>query len=50
MIADGVIARRGRSWYGRAVDIDAWLLGRWPATPTATGATERAARDTEAAS
>ena len=29
MVSAGVLARRGRYWYGRAVDIDAWLLGRW---------------------
>jgi hypothetical protein len=39
MVADGVIARRGRSWYGRAVDIDAWLLGRWATQSTATSGT-----------
>jgi hypothetical protein len=32
MVAAGVLARHGRGWYGRAVDVDAWLLGRWPAT------------------
>jgi hypothetical protein len=37
MVADGVLARRGRSWYGRAVDIDAWLLGRWSASPAKPG-------------
>jgi hypothetical protein len=31
MVADGVLARRGRYWYGRAADIDAWLLGQWNA-------------------
>lgn len=29
MVADGVIAQHGRYWFGRAADIDAWLLGRW---------------------
>lgn len=29
MVADGVIAQRGRYWFGRVADIDAWLLGRW---------------------
>jgi hypothetical protein len=26
----GVLVRRGRYWWGRAADIDAWLLGNWP--------------------
>jgi hypothetical protein len=33
MVAAGVLARRGRYWYGRAIDIDSWLLGRWSASP-----------------
>lgn len=31
MVKAKVIARRGRCWFGRAADIDAWLLGRWEA-------------------
>lgn len=29
MVRAGVLVRRGRFWFGRAVDIDSWLLGRW---------------------
>jgi len=31
MVLDGVLALHGKSWYGRVDDVDAWLLGRWPA-------------------
>ena len=36
MVEAKVIAKRGRCWYGRPADIDAWLLGRWT-VPTAEG-------------
>lgn len=31
MVRDGVLARRGRTWWGRGTDIDAWLCGLWRA-------------------
>jgi glucose-6-phosphate dehydrogenase assembly protein OpcA len=37
MVAAGVLTRRGRCWYGRAIDIDAWLLGRWGTPERHTG-------------
>jgi hypothetical protein len=40
MVADGVIAQHGRYWFGRAADIDAWLLGRW-VPPMAISRTRR---------
>lgn len=38
MLADGVLTQRGRYWFGRSTDVEAWLTGRWiaasPARPT----------------
>lgn len=31
--SDRVLNRIGRSWFGRAVDLDAWMLGRWKGQP-----------------
>ncbi len=42
LVADGVLFRRGRAWYGRPVDVETWLAGRW--TPQARGARMRASR------
>ena len=38
MVAASVLARRGRFWYGRGADIDAWLLGQWNAPTAQRGA------------
>lgn len=44
MVADGVLGRRGRYWYGTEADVAAWLTGRWE-RPSAKG--PRAARKGE---
>jgi len=31
LVEAGVLVRRGRFWFGRAADIDSFLLGRWDA-------------------
>lgn len=36
MVSDGVLARRGRTWWARPADIDAWLCGRWTAPKRGT--------------
>jgi hypothetical protein len=37
MLADGVLARRGRYWYARRIDIEAWVLGRYVPEQRPTG-------------
>lgn len=39
MVTAGVLTRRGRYWFGRARDIDAWLTGQWPFNASAPGGT-----------
>lgn len=39
LVTAGVIARQGRFWYGRAADIDTYLLGRW-SPPAAEGSVQ----------
>lgn len=36
MVTARVLVRRGRYWYGRATDIDAFLLGQWQAPSSST--------------
>jgi len=33
MVKAGVLVRRGRFWFGRAGDVDEFLLGKWAQKP-----------------
>lgn len=36
LLAAGVIAKHGKTWFGKQLEIEQWLLGRW--TPPAAAA------------